>query len=125
MLRSGFKLWDLGMGMPYKAAFGAQNAPRLLFLARLRAVRDDASPALPADTVPSASLFPAPPGPAPNPESKRQRKFRARREKRAEARAARAAARTPQQQQQHALKGEAVMDAAAAAQLPATPAEGE
>ena len=37
--RSGFVIWDLGMGMEYKYKLGAKDVPRKEFLQRLRSVR--------------------------------------------------------------------------------------
>jgi hypothetical protein len=120
----GFKLWDLGMGMAYKHRLGAQDTPRLMFLARLRKVRAEPVQPLPVDPFPCALMFPArgkevssdlpvapyAPKPLPqrNPESKRQRKYRAKKERKAEFKAAKRAAR----QQQPVKPQQASLDAA-------------
>ena len=36
----GYSIWDLGMGLDYKYALGAEDVPRTEFLRRFRAVRD-------------------------------------------------------------------------------------
>ncbi|KAI9033404.1 hypothetical protein DFJ74DRAFT_753924 [Hyaloraphidium curvatum] len=52
LVRCGFKLWDLGMGLQYKyATYGAGDVPRTQFLARLEALRDDEAPLLALDRL--------------------------------------------------------------------------
>ena len=111
----GFKLWDLGMSLAYKHKFGAKNLPRLTFMAKLRAVRDETTPPLPTEPFACITLFPAAtpggavaalpelgvciptkPMPQRNPDSKRQRKYRAKMERKAAFKAAKAAARAQQ-----------------------------
>jgi hypothetical protein len=110
----GFQLWDLGMGLPYKYKFGAANVPRLLFMAKVRKIREEPTPHLTTTPIPCLQLFPpagqpvvlqrdgpeaAPimvptkPLPQRDPNSKKSRKHAAKKARIAEYKAARAKAR--------------------------------
>jgi hypothetical protein len=141
----GFKLWDLGMGMTYKHKLGATDAPRLLFMAKIRKVRDEPTPPVTSAPFPAVQLFP-PAGqpialqregpdapvilspskllPQRDPNSKKSRKREAKKARIAEYKAARAQARgQPPKVARTGVEGEAPVDEIiVAAQEPANEA---